>query len=45
MTEERASLPIGVLIGGIVGGVNATLVHRADAKLGEQSEGLLDDDD
>jgi len=47
-TEERASLPIGILIGGIVGGVNAVLAYRADAGLGEQidllrSEGLLDD--
>ena len=47
-TEERASLPIGVLLGGIVGGVNAVLAYRAEAGLGEQidllrSEGLLDD--
>ena len=47
-TEERASLPIGVLIGGIVGGVNSVLAYRADAGMGEQidllrSEGLLDD--
>ena len=47
-TEERASLPIGILVGGIVGGVNAVLAYRAEAGLGEQidllrSEGLLDD--
>mmetsp|Transcript_48674 Transcript_48674/g.127195 ORF Transcript_48674/g.127195 Transcript_48674/m.127195 type:complete len:232 (+) Transcript_48674:50-745(+) len=47
-TEERASLPIGILLGGIVGGVNAVLSYKAEAGLGEQidllrSEGLLDD--
>ena len=47
-TEERASLPIGILIGGIVGGVNAVLAYRAEASLGEQidllrGEGLLED--
>ena len=47
-TEERASLPIGVLIGGIEGAVNSVLAYRAEAGMGEQidllrAEGLLDD--
>jgi len=47
-TEERFSFPIGVLVGGTVGGVNAVLSYRAEAGLGEQidllrAEGLLDD--
>ena len=49
-TEERSSMPIGILVGGTVGGVNAVLAYRAEATLGEQidllrSEGLLDQDD
>ena len=46
--EERASLPIGVMIGAAVGGANAVLGHARDRGMGEQldllrSEGLLDD--
>ena len=47
-TEERLSAPIGVVIGGIVGAVNAVLGYRAEASVGEsidllRAEGLLDD--
>ena len=35
-TEERFSFPIGLLLGGTVGGVNAVLAYRAEAGLGEQ---------
>mgnify|MGYP004369653157 CR=1 FL=1 len=47
-TEERASLPIGLVLGSVVGGVNAVLAQRADLGIGEQidllrDEGLLDD--
>ena len=47
-TEERLSAPIGVIIGGIVGAVNAVLGYRAEASVGEsidllRAEGLLDD--
>lgn len=46
--EERASLPIGLGLGGIVGAVNAVLAARAELGIGEQidllrDEGLLDD--
>jgi uncharacterized membrane protein YozB (DUF420 family) len=34
--EERASLPIGALIGGAVGVVNSALSYRSDMGLGEQ---------
>lgn len=47
-TEERLSAPIGVVLGGIVGAVNAVLAYRSEAGYGEQidllrAEGLLDD--
>ena len=46
--EERASAPIGALLGGSVGAINAVLSYRAEASAGEQidllrAEGLLDD--
>lgn len=49
-TEERASLPIGLVLGGVVGAVNAVLAARAELDLGEQidllrAEGLHDDGD
>ena len=47
-TEERLSAPIGMVLGGLVGGVNAILAYRSEANYGEQidllrAEGLLDD--
>ena len=47
-TEERLSAPIGVVIGGTVGAINAVLAYRAEASVGEsidllRAEGLLDD--
>jgi hypothetical protein len=47
-TEERLSAPIGMVLGGLVGGVNAVLAYRSEANYGEQidllrAEGLLDD--
>jgi hypothetical protein len=48
-TEERWSVPIGLVLGGTVGAVNSVLAYRADMGLGEQidllrSEGLLDEE-
>ena len=51
-TEERASLPIGLVLGASVGAANAVLAHARDLGLGEQLDllrseqsGLLDDRD
>lgn len=46
--EERLSAPIGIVLGGAVGAINALLGWRAEAGFGEQidllrAEGLLDD--
>ena len=48
--EERLSAPIGIVIGGAVGAINAMLAYRAEASVGEsidllRAEGLLDDDE
>ena len=47
-SEERFCVPIGAVLGGLVGGVNAVLAYRSEAGYGEQidllrAEGLLDD--
>lgn len=49
-TEERASLPIGIVLGASVGAANAVLAHARDRGLGEQLDllrsernALLDD--
>jgi len=51
-TEERASLPIGIVLGASVGAANAVLAHMRDRGLGEQLDllrsergALLDDRD
>lgn len=51
-TEERASIPIGIVLGALAGAANAAVVHARDGWLDDQldllhmeRDGLLDDAD